>query len=127
MNAEPSKPAEKHYRRSKDIENRAGAGQRLMWGLESFLWDWMYWFPLKAMSIETASNLGAGMLRRLGPISGAHRTMMRNLRMAMPKSGEKELKEIADGAWATLGHIAGEMPHIGKLHPYTSGRIEVVN
>jgi KDO2-lipid IV(A) lauroyltransferase len=118
---------EKRYIRPKDIDNRAGLGQRLMWGLESFLWDWIYWFPLKAMPIEAASNLGAGMLRRLGPLSGAHKTVMRNLRMAFPKAGEKELREIADGAWATLGHIAGEMPHLGQMHPYDGGRIEVVN
>lgn len=117
----------KQYIRPKDIDDRASFGQRAMWGLESFLWDWVYWRPLKAMSIEAASNLGANTLRRLGPISGAHRTMMRNLRMALPNMSEKERQEIADGAWATLGHIAGEMPHLGEMHPYESGRIEVVN
>jgi Kdo2-lipid IVA lauroyltransferase/acyltransferase len=120
-------PGEKRYIRPKDIDNRASFGQRAMWGVESFLWDWVYWLPLKAMPIETASNLAAGTLRRLGPLTSQHRTMMRNLRMAMPKASEKELKEIADGSWATLGHIAGEMPHIGQMHPYDSGRIEVVN
>ena len=125
MTSEPQ--PEKRYIRPKDIDNRANFGQRVMWTVESFLWDWIYWFPLKAMSIEAASNLGAGMLRRLGPLSGAHKTVMRNLRMAFPKAGEKELNEIADGAWATLGHIAGEMPHLGQMHPYEGGRIEVVN
>jgi KDO2-lipid IV(A) lauroyltransferase len=120
-------PQEKRYIRPKDIDNRAGFGQRMMWGLESFLWDWVYWFPLKAMPIEAASNLGANMLRRLGPLSSTHKTVVRNLRLAFPNAGENELKEISDGAWATLGHIAGEMPHLGEMHPYDSGRIEVVN
>jgi KDO2-lipid IV(A) lauroyltransferase len=120
-------PEEKRYIRPADIDNRANFGQRAMWGVESFFWDSVYWFPLKALSIERASNIGASVLRRVGPLTSAHRTMMRNLRLAMPKSGEKELKEIADGTWATLGHIAGEMPHLGQMHPYDGGRIEVVN
>jgi KDO2-lipid IV(A) lauroyltransferase len=127
--APPEKAADKtgQYLRPKDVDNRAGFGQHVMWGIENFVWDWMYWFPLKAMSIEAASNFGSGMMRRLGPLSSAHRTMMRNLRLALPRHSEQERKEIAEGAWVTLGRIAGEMPHIGKLHPYTSGRIEVVN
>ncbi|MDP3739777.1 MAG: lipid A biosynthesis acyltransferase [Hyphomonadaceae bacterium] len=120
-------PEEKRYIRPADVDNRAGFGQRMMWGVESFFWDWAYWFPLKAASIERASNIGASVLRRVGPMTSAHRTMMRNLRLAFPKSGETELKEIADGTWATLGHIAGEMPHLGQMHPYDGGRIEVVN
>jgi KDO2-lipid IV(A) lauroyltransferase len=127
MSEETNTAAEKRYIRPKDIDNRARLGQRMMWGFESFLWDWAYWFPLKAMPIETASNFAAGMLRRLGPLSSQHRTMMRNLRMAFPKAREKELKEVADGSWATLGHIAGEMPHLGQMHPYEGKRIEVVN
>jgi KDO2-lipid IV(A) lauroyltransferase len=122
-------PAEKagKYLRPKDVDERAGLGQHLMWGAESFVWDWLYWFPLKAMPIEQASNFGAGMTRRVGPMTSAHKTMMRNLRLAFPNWSETERKECADGAWVTLGRIAGEMPHIGKLHPYTSGRVEVVN
>jgi KDO2-lipid IV(A) lauroyltransferase len=115
------------YVRPTDIDNRAGFVQRTVWGVESFVWDWMYWHPLKSMPVEKASNLAANMLRRLGPLSSAHRTMMRNLRMAFPKWSEAEHNECANGAWVTLGRIVGEMPHMAKLHPYESGRIEIVN
>lgn len=126
---EPREPEDKtgKYIRPADIDNRAGFSQRLMWGIESFVWDWVYWKPLKAMPLEKASNLGANMMRRLGPLSSAHRTMLRNLRMVFPKWSEAELNECAAGAWVTLGRIAGEMPHLSKLHPYDSGRIEVAN
>lgn len=120
-------PEEKRYIRPKDVDNRASFGQRAMWGVESFFWDTVYWFPLKAMPVEKASNLAANILRKVGPMTSAHRTVTRNLRMAFPNWSEKERAEVADGSWVTLGRIAGEMPHLGEMHPYTGKRIEVVN
>ncbi|MBI1359480.1 MAG: lipid A biosynthesis acyltransferase [Alphaproteobacteria bacterium] len=125
---DPGKRIDVHrYVRPKDIDQRATLSQRALWRLEAFGWDWAYWKIMKAMSVEKASAFGASLLRRLGPLAnGPHRTMIRNLRMAFPDWSEAEIDKTARGAWETLGHIAGEMPHLADMHPYDSGRIEVV-
>ena len=121
-------PSQAHrYIRPKDIDNRATFGQRAMWGVENFAWNWLYWKPIRAMSLEHASRFGASLLRRIGPLAGGpQRTMTRNLRMAFPDWSEAAIQKTAIGAWETLGHIAGEMPHLGQMRPYESARIEVV-
>jgi KDO2-lipid IV(A) lauroyltransferase len=120
-------PPVHRYVRPKDIDTRATAGQRLMWNIENIAWHLFYWNPMKAMKVENASAFGASLIRKLGPMfGGPQRTMIRNLRMAFPNWSEAEVNEVAKGAWATLGHIAGEMPHLGDMRPYESDRIEVV-
>lgn len=125
---EAAPPPEAHrYVRPRDIDARATSGQRTMWAVENFAWNWIYWKPIGAMSVEKASNFGASLLRGIGPLAGGpQRTMTRNLRMAFPDWSEAEIRETAAGAWKTLGHIAGEMPHLGSMRPYASDRIEVV-
>ena len=126
--SEDATPPEAHrYIRPRDIDARATSRQRLMWNIENLAWNWIYWKPIKAMSVEKASSFGASLVRKLGPLAGGpRRTTMRNLRMAFPNWSEAEISETAAGAWATLGHIAGEMPHLGDMRPYESDRIEVV-
>ena len=36
---------EQQYIRSKDVENRASFGQKLLWQIESIAWDVIYWGP----------------------------------------------------------------------------------
>jgi Kdo2-lipid IVA lauroyltransferase/acyltransferase len=120
-------PEAGRYVRPGDIDNRSTLAQRLMWRLEAFGWDWAYWKPLAGMSLEKASNAGAALMSRLGPLSSAHRTMVRNLRMAFPDWSERERTETAMGAWRTFGRLAGEMPHLSKMRPYVeNSRVEVI-
>jgi KDO2-lipid IV(A) lauroyltransferase len=110
-----------------DQEWRATPMAKLGWSAEAFAWDWVYWNPMKALPVETASNTVSGILRKLGPLTAPHRTMMRNLRLAFPNWNEKQLKEVGDGAWDNLGRIAGELPHLPRMKPYIeNSRIEVV-
>jgi Kdo2-lipid IVA lauroyltransferase/acyltransferase len=127
MNADTPPPAGR-YIRPQDLDERATFGRRLAWGLESFAWDWIYWGPFSAMSPEAASNAGAALLRRLGPLSKAHRTAMRNLRLAFPDWSRDKVEETALASWETLGRISGELPHLGAMSPAgNSGRIQVLN
>lgn len=123
------KPPEPRFIRPKDLDSdqRMTFRAKLLWSIEAFVWDWVYWNPVAALPIETASNTVAGILRRLGPLTSQHRTMLRNLRMCFPDWTEARVQEVAHGAWATLGHTAGEMPHLGKMKPYiANSRIEVI-
>lgn len=128
MNRQPL-PPEGRYIRPVDLDSdaRATLPARIQWSVEAFLWDWLYWKPLKAMSPEKASNFGAGLLKKLGPLTSQHRTIMRNLRMAFPSWDETKINATAAGAWENLGRIIGEMPHLPTMRPFQpSSTVEVV-
>jgi KDO2-lipid IV(A) lauroyltransferase len=115
--------------RPKDLDNaqRTTWTARLAWRLEAMAWDWFYWIPMSLMPISWASNTGAAILKTAGPLTTQHRTMIRNLRMCFPDWTRKRIEEVARGSWVTLGHIAGEMPHLARMKPYVpNSRIEVV-
>ncbi|MDZ4759469.1 MAG: lysophospholipid acyltransferase family protein [Alphaproteobacteria bacterium] len=121
-------PEPGRYIRPADIDNRATPGQHVLWSLEAFAWDWVYWKPMKLMGIESASGAGASILRALGPLSAAHRTATRNLRLAFPDWSLKEVDRVAREAWANLGCLAGELPHLSKMRSgLGDNRVEVVN
>ena len=123
------KPEAGRFIRPQDLDNaqRTTLGARIGWGFEAFAWDWVFWNPMKALPIETASGAVANILKTLGPLTSQHRTMVRNLRMAFPDWNEKQVQDVARGTWETLGRTAGEMPHLAKMKPYVANsRVEVV-
>lgn len=110
-------PAQGRYLRPQDIDNRATRLQRSLWRLEAFAWDTLYWDRMKARTPERASDLGATLLRRLGPLTSSHKTTLRNIRLAFPQWEEGAVQELALAAWENAGRIAGEMPHLARFSP----------
>ncbi|MBK8839130.1 MAG: lysophospholipid acyltransferase family protein [Hyphomonadaceae bacterium] len=124
-----SRPEAGRFIRPVDLDNeqRSTLGAKIGWSLEAFAWDWVYWNPMAALSLEAASNTVSRILKTIGPATSQHRSMIRNLRMAFPDWSEKQVEECAKGAWENLGRLAGEMPHLAKMKPYVrDSRIEVV-
>jgi KDO2-lipid IV(A) lauroyltransferase len=129
MSKKAENPDRGRFIRPKDLDNaqRTTFAAKLGWGLEAFAWDWIFWKPMKALPIEDASNVGAGILKALGPLTTQHKTMVRNLRLAFPDWNERQIQDVAKGAWETLGRTAGEMPHMASMKPYIpNSRIEVI-
>ncbi|MDP3494371.1 MAG: lysophospholipid acyltransferase family protein [Hyphomonadaceae bacterium] len=127
--SEADKPEAGRFIRPQDLDNanRTTLGARIGWCLEAFAWDWIFWNPMKALSIEAASNTVAAILKTLGPLTSQNRTMLRNLRMVFPDWSEKQIKEVAQGTWETFGRTTGEMPHLAKMKPYVpNSRVEVI-
>ena len=127
--SDADKPEATRFIRPKDLDNsqRTTLANRIGWRIEAFAWDFIYWYPMKALPITWASNTVAAILRTLGPLTSQHRTMIRNLRMCFPDWTDKQIQKVAKGAWATLGHTAGEMPHLASMKPYKpNSRIEVI-
>ncbi len=114
------------YIRPKDIDNRSTWRKRLVWRLEAIAWDLLYWGPMKALSPDRASSLLGGLMRRLGPLLSQNKTMLRNLALAFPEKSAAERAQIARAAWENVGRTAGELPHLPRIHPYQSGRVEVI-
>jgi KDO2-lipid IV(A) lauroyltransferase len=115
--------------RPKDLDNaqRTTWTAQLIWRLEAFAWDWLFWIPMSLMPIIWASNTIAAILKAAGPFTSQHRTMIRNLRMAFPEWTRQQADNVARGAWETLGRTAGEMPHLARMKPYVpNSKVEVI-
>lgn len=114
------------YIRPKDIDNRSTFGQRLQWRIESVAWDVIYWWPMKAIGADNASNFLGWFFKRISPILSQNKTVKRNLAMAFPEKSEDERDRIAAASWESVGRTAGELPHLPKIDPYKGDRVEVV-
>lgn len=121
-----TKPEPVQYIRPRDIDNRSTFRQRLQWRLETVGWDLIYWWPMKLIGPDRASNALGWLFRRVGPLMSQHKTVLRNLRLAFPDKTEAERKVIAGEAWESVGRTAGELPHLPKIHPYKGDRVNVI-
>ena len=53
--------------------------------------------------------------RKIGPLTGRHRTAMDNLRHAYPEKSEKECREIALDMWENMGRLSAEYIFLDKM------------
>src|SRR4051812_20406265 len=70
---------------------------------------------LARRDIDAASDAGAKLLRRIGPMTGAHRTAAQNLAFAMPDLSVAERESILTGAWDNLGRTTAEYAVLPRL------------
>jgi KDO2-lipid IV(A) lauroyltransferase len=75
--------------------------------------------------IDSVSNFGAAVFRRLGPLTGAHRVAERNLRIAFANASDDEIKQLLRAQWSELGRILAEFLILDRIVADT-GRVEVV-
>ncbi|SFS83214.1 lysophospholipid acyltransferase family protein [Brevundimonas viscosa] len=105
-------------------ERKVGLGQDLRWRLEAAAFAGLTTL-LRLLGVERASNLGGWLLRTLGPKTGTHRTVTRNLRIAFPDMPEVEREALAVAAWEQTGRTFAETPLLDRI-TVESGRVEVV-
>jgi KDO2-lipid IV(A) lauroyltransferase len=80
-----------------------------------------------AMRLARASRFGAAAARTIGPLTSAHTTALRNLRMAYPGESEAWRLEVARAMWNEFGRAFGEFPHMHEFRtPERLADIEVV-
>ena len=80
---------------------------------------------MRLLGVERASNLGGWLLKTLGPKTGTHRTVTRNLRIAFPDMPAAEREALARDAWEQTGRTFAETAVMDQL-TLASGRVEVV-
>jgi KDO2-lipid IV(A) lauroyltransferase len=81
-----------------------------------------------AMPLDKASDAGANWMVALGPLTDAHATALRNLRLAFPNETETWRRDVARAAWACVGRTFGEFPHLPYIHAYReNSRISVLH
>ncbi len=113
------------YIRPKDIDNRSTFQQRMVWRFEALAWDVIYWWPMKALGADRASNFLGWLFKTIGPLFSQNKTVHRNLQLAFPDMAPEEREYIAKQSWESVGRTAGELPHLPKIHPYEGDRVKV--
>ncbi|MGE0046033.1 MAG: lysophospholipid acyltransferase family protein [Hyphomonadaceae bacterium] len=79
-------------------------------------------------TLEKASARGAAFARTFGPLSSAHTTALRNLRLAYPNETEAWRADVARAMWSDLGRTFGEFPHMHEFHTEArGGTVEVAH
>ncbi len=80
----------------------------------------------RILPLDTASWFGGWLARTLGPLTGAHKTAVRNLAAAMPEYDDAARAKIIADMWDNIGRTVGEYPHLGALIN-DARRVEVVD
>jgi len=105
-------------------ENKVPFLQDLNWRLEAAAFQGLFGF-LRLLGVERASGFGGKLLRTLGPLTGTHRTVTRNLRIAFPDMDAAERDRLAVDQWEQTGRTFAELAVMDGLTP-ESGRIDIV-
>ena len=98
--------------------------QDLVWRLEAAAFKGLFAF-LRLLGVERASGFGGKLLRTLGPLTGTHKTVTRNLRIAFPDMDAAERDRLAVDQWEQTGRTFAELAVMDRLTP-ESGRIDIV-
>ncbi len=119
-------PGENNKQRSSSLKGDGAAkrGQDIVWRLEAAAFQALFGF-LRLLGVERASGFGGKLLRTLGPLTGTHKTVTRNLRIAFPDMDEGERKSLAVDQWEQTGRTFAELAVMDRLTP-ESGRIDLV-
>jgi len=75
--------------------------------------------------VERASDFGGWLLKTLGPRTGTHRTVLRNLRIAFPDLDPAARERLALESWERTGRTFAETTQLDRI-TMASGRLEVV-
>lgn len=103
---------------------RPSFGQDIAWRLEALGFD-LLGLLFRLLPLEAASSFGGAVLRVLGPMSGAHKTADRNLRLAFPDMPKADRERLLVAQWDNLGRLTAEFQLMHKITPAT-GRVEIV-
>ena len=83
---------------------RSRRWQDVQWRLERLGYD-LVAAVMRLLPIDAASGFGGAALRLLGPLTPAHRTALRNLRLAFPDWDEPERQRMARRQWENVGRV----------------------
>ena len=98
--------------------------RRIAWRLEAIGFD-IVTLLIRSLPIDFASACGAALFKALGPLTGAHKTAERSLRLAFPQMDALERERLLAEQWENFGRYIFEFPILDRLTP-RSGRVEVI-
>ena len=96
----------------------------MAWRLEALAFD-LFTGLVRLLGLDRASAFGGWLVRRLGPLSGAHKTARRNLAIAFPDSNPAWREQVLAEQWENLGRTFAEVPIMDRL-ARSPDRIELI-
>ena len=106
-------------------DNPPTLGRKLGWRLEALGYD-LVSALVRALPLDAASGLGGAIVGFLGPLTGKHRIVRRNLELAFPEKTPSEREAIAREFWRVIGRTFAEFPVIDRIVA-DPGRIQMVH
>ncbi len=113
--------------RERHLEEQArprGLGRELHWRFDAALYD-LATSLARSASVDRASAFGGALMRRVGPLTGQHKTVLRNLRMAFPEWDDAERARVALAQWDNVGRTLLEFAMVDRIVG-EPGRVECV-
>jgi KDO2-lipid IV(A) lauroyltransferase len=104
--------------------DRPPLSRRIAWRLEAAGFD-LFTLLIRVLPIDAASAAGAALFKALGPLTSAHKTAERGLRLAFPDMGDDERRRVLAAQWDNFGRYIAEIPILDRLTS-AAGRVEVV-
>ena len=98
--------------------------QDLQWRIETAGYD-LVAAIMRIVPIDGASGFGGALFQLLGPLTSAHRTALRNLRLAFPEWDEVERQRMAKAQWENVGRVLIEFFIMDKIMS-DPARVEVI-
>lgn len=89
-------------------------GRRIRYALETVFVYAVYSF-FRLLPLDSASDFGGWICRRIGPRLKSSATARRNLAAAFPEKSEEERESIVRGMWDNLGRVAAEYAHLHRI------------
>lgn len=98
--------------------------QDLSWRVEAIFYD-LFVAVIRALPVDTASDLGGWLLKTVGPLTPVQKTVQRNLDIAFPDKDKAWKRRIIAAQWDNLGRTFAEFPIMDKIR-VANGRVEVI-
>lgn len=87
---------------------------------------WIFIKIMRRLSPEKASDLGGGLLRRLGPHLSRTRRMRRDIERALPDLEPARVDAIIGQAWDNLGRTFAEYVHLDRIAANFDRHVELI-
>jgi len=88
--------------------------QTLLWHFEAWLYDFAR-FLARRFPIDTVSDFGGRLVRRLGPLTKNHRVAETNLRIVFPNAPDAEIARLLDAQWDEFGRWLAEFLILDRI------------
>jgi KDO2-lipid IV(A) lauroyltransferase len=104
--------------------HHASGRQRFAWRLEALGYD-LATALARLFPIDSVSDFGAWLFKRLGPLTSARRVAEKNLRIVFPEASDVEIARLLGEQWGHLGRWAFEFLILDRIIN-DPARVEVV-
>jgi KDO2-lipid IV(A) lauroyltransferase len=104
-------------------ESRPPLRQNILWQFEAWGYDFAH-FLARLFPVDAVSDFGGWLFRTLGPLTGANRTALTNLRIVFPQASQQEIARLLRAQWEETGRWFAEFPILDRIVA-DPGRVEV--